>query len=150
MFGCGGWIRLLGRLSGGGGLPESARRGRLGERLAARFLRREKAFRIVTRNWRNGRDELDLVCRDGEVLVFVEVRARAAGARVSGYHSVTRRKRAALLRACRAYMRRLRRPPAHFRFDIVEVRLSKDATGGEVSHFANVPLFGIRDTFGNP
>jgi Holliday junction resolvase-like predicted endonuclease len=78
--------------------------GARGERLAADFLQREHGFAILARNWRNPRDrreELDLVCRDGDALVFVEVKTRSSAALVTGYHAVTRRKKRVLLR-CRA------------------------------------------------
>jgi putative endonuclease len=113
-------------------------RGRLGEEAAAKLVR-ERGWKIVARNWRHGRDELDLVAWDGAVLVFVEVRARQARAMVSGYHSVTRRKKQALARAIRAYRRGMAQPPAHFRFDIVEVKVS-DGVAGEVTLHANIPL----------
>ncbi|MEO6875681.1 MAG: YraN family protein [Opitutaceae bacterium] len=121
-------------------------RGETGERLAAEFLRRTHGFVIVARNWRSPRDrraEIDLVGRDGEVLVFVEVKTRAVGALVPGYYAVNKRKRRVLLRACQDYLSRLARKPRTFRFDVVEVALPEDsgAVGAEVRHFANVSLF---------
>ncbi len=82
------------------------------------------------------------MCRDRDVLVFVEVKARAAGALVPGYYAVDRRKKAVLLRATKAYLSRLNDKPRTFRLDIVEVELPF-APGGEptVRHFENVPLF---------
>lgn len=122
--------------------------GERGERLAAEWLRRERGFRIVARNWRSPRDrrdELDLVARDGEVLVFVEVKTRAAGALVSGYHAVDGRKKAVVRRAIEAYLAGLRAKPQTVRFDVVEVALpAAGATASavpEVRHFANIPLF---------
>ena len=122
--------------------------GERGERLAADWLRRELGFRIVAYNWRSPRDrrdELDLVARDGEVLVFVEVKTRAAGALVSGYHAVDGRKKTVARRAIEAYLAGLRTKPNTVRFDIVEVALpaAKAAAGRapEVRHFANIPLF---------
>ncbi len=117
--------------------------GERGERLAADWLRREQGFRIVARNWRSRRDrreELDLVARDGEVLVFVEVKTRAADALVSGYHAVDKRKTAAVRRAAEAYLAGLRAKPVAVRFDIVEVMMPA-AGAAEVRHFANLPLF---------
>ena len=116
--------------------------GSRGEQLAGDFLRRRRGFSLVARNWRNPRDrreEIDLVCRDGEALVFVEVKTRVAGALVPGYFAVDRRKREVLRRVCQAYLRLLRRKPATFRFDVVEVEI----TGGDpiVRHFENVALF---------
>lgn len=100
-------------------------------------------MRLLAANWRNPRDrreEIDLVCADGEVLVFVEVKARAAGALVPGYFAVTPTKKRVLLRACTAYLKQLRKRPLTWRFDVVEVEMGVD--GREiVRHFENVPLF---------
>lgn len=121
--------------------------GTWGERVAADWLRRHRGFVIVTRNWRrpgDRRDEIDLVAMDGSVLVFVEVKTRRASARVSGFHAVNRRKRAALRRACDAYLRSLApsRRPQHFRFDVVEVRAGEAGEdAAAISHFEHVPLF---------
>ena len=73
-----------------------------GEVAAAAFLQRERKFEIVAQNWRNPQDrreELDVVARDGEVLVFIEVKTRAAAARVTGYHAVNAKKKAVVRRA---------------------------------------------------
>ncbi len=116
--------------------------GSRGERAAASFLRRSRGFSVVARNWRNPRDrreEIDLVCRDGEALVFVEVKTRAEDALVPGYFAVDWRKRRVLLRVFTSYLGLLRHKPRTFRFDVVEVEL----TGGEpmIRHFENVQLF---------
>jgi len=123
--------------------------GTYGEQLAARWLRREKRFHILVRNWRSPRDrrdELDLVCRDGEVLVFVEVKTRAAAALVQGYDAIDERKRRVLRRAAEAYLAGLRPAdrPRTLRCDVVEVALPAGPRGGqpEIRHFENVPLFG--------
>ena len=122
--------------------------GTWGEQAAAEWLRRQRGFVIVTRNWRSPhdrRDELDLVGMDGDVLVFVEVKTRQASARVSGYHAIDRRKRAVLRRACDAYLRSLplSSRPRHFRFDVVEVtaRAGGGPDAAAISHFQHVPLF---------
>lgn len=127
-----GWLRRWRRVAPGVGA--------LGERAAAAYLRREKGFAVVQRNWRHGRDEIDLVCRDGEILVFVEVKTRAAHALVGGRAAVNRRKRRALSRACRAYLAQLETKPRTFRFDIVEVE-HREGVVTAVRHFANVRLF---------
>lgn len=120
--------------------------GARGERVAAEWLRRERNFIVVARNWRSPRDrreEIDLVCRDGEALVFVEVKARAAGALVPGYYAVDRRKQRVLRRAIEGYLARLRVKPSTFRFDVVEVSLTPSDPKSEphVLHFENIPLF---------
>ncbi|MBC8040718.1 MAG: YraN family protein [Opitutaceae bacterium] len=123
-------------------LLSAAATGERGEKLAAVYLQK-KGYKVVARNWRNPRDrrdELDLICTDGEILVFVEVKTRDAGALVSGYHAVDTRKKKVVRRTAVAYMRRLRTRPHTYRFDIVEVDMSADGTG-EVLHFENIDLF---------
>ena len=117
--------------------------GALGEQTAAVFLHTRHGYTIVARNWhspRDRRDEIDLVCKDGDVLVFVEVKARAAGALVSGYQAVDERKKRALRRAVQSYLGQLTSPPRTFRLDIVEVTLS-DRLPPQVMHYENAPLF---------
>ncbi len=116
----------------------AGKQGRLGEEAAARFLQAQ-GWKIIIRNWRHGRDELDLVAWDGGVMSFIEVKTRQASAPVPGYHAVTHHKKQALARAVRAYIRGLATPPAHFRFDIVEVKVSDDSAPEVVLH-AGVPL----------
>jgi putative endonuclease len=121
----------------------NAAAGARGEQAAADCLQARHGFTIVARNWRSPRDqrdEIDLVCRDGEVLVFVEVKARAEGALVGGFEAVNERKKRALRRAVHAYLGALARPPRSFRFDVAEVTLS-GRLPVQVMHYENVPLF---------
>ena len=78
-------------------------------------------MRILTRNYRHRRGEVDLVARHGRELVMVEVKSRHPRARLAPAHSVTWGKQRKIIGAANAYLRELRcRPPA-VRFDIVEV-----------------------------
>lgn len=116
--------------------------GERGEKLAAVFLRK-KGYAVVARNWRNPRDlrdELDLVCRDGQVLVFVEVKTRDAGALVPGYYAVDGRKKKVVRRTATAYLRRLRDRPHTYRFDVVEISIGVNGAA-EVRHYENIDLF---------
>lgn len=131
-----GWLRRW-RL---GANSERAEIGRLGEREAENLLK-GKGFRVLERNWRAGRDEIDLICKDCEAFVFVETRTRALGALVSGYESIDRKKREALKRGCQAYLAKLKPSPRTFRFDVVEVEHDEGTIVG-ARHFENVPLFG--------
>jgi putative endonuclease len=132
--------------------PPASDKGVWGENAAAEHLVRD-GFTLLARNWRNPKDEreeIDLVMREGEVLVFVEVKARSEGALVPGYYAVTPKKKKILRRACAAYLRRLPEVPRTYRFDIVEVELSVAGANGRpvVRHFANVPLFPKRFVLG--
>jgi putative endonuclease len=117
-----------------------AQRGKFGEDLAADYCRQKFGYRIIARNWRHQRDELDIICMDAEVLVFIEVRARSSHALVRGYHSIDAHKKKVLRRGCKSYINQLQNPPKHFRFDIIDVSIS-DEGDGCVHHYGNVPLF---------
>lgn len=133
------WDRLAPRPA----VSANAEIGARGEAAAADFLVKRHNFTLVARNWRSPRDErdeIDLVARDGDVLVFVEVKTRAADALVPGYYAVNERKKRALRRAVHAYLGALEHPPRTFRFDVVEVSLSARLPA-QCLHFENVPLF---------
>jgi len=138
------WLKnVWTRLQPGPPPTAQAEAGARGEQTAADFLHTRHGYTIVARNWRSPRDrrdEIDLVCRDGDVLVFVEVKARATGAMVSGYLAVDERKKRALRRAVQAYLALLTPPPRTFRLDIVEVTLS-ERLPPQVMHYENAPLF---------
>jgi len=121
-----------------------AERGRYGEWLSRRFLK-GKGYYVLVANWRNPmdrRDEIDLICKDNEVLVFVEVRARSTSSLVSGYDSLSPRKRRVLLRACKSYLNQRKQRPEHFRLDVMEVDLPAGTKGKpEIFHHENIALF---------
>lgn len=102
------------------------RLGQKGERLAAKFLRRNR-YRILYRNFRPKHGgEVDLVCRDREedVLAFVEVKTRSSDEFGRPADAVTSEKEALICRGARAWLRMLDRPEVPFRFDILEIVIS--------------------------
>ena len=107
--------------------PEHLVRGASGEKLAGHFLRRN-GFKILYRNFR-GRSggEIDLVCRDGETLVFVEVKTRSREDFGRPIDAVDREKQKRISRGGLAWLRMLDDPDILFRFDVVEVIMTKDA-----------------------
>lgn len=117
------WQKIRGALAG---LLPAARSvkpssGSWGEARAAAELQR-RGYAIIGRRVRVGRrDEIDLVTRQGSVLVFVEVKTRKNEQFGRPAQAITPRKRHCLCRAAVRYMRRLHPPPSYFRFDVVEV-----------------------------
>jgi len=106
---------------GATGAPETDEVGRWGEAHAERLLKK-KGYKVLGRRVRMGRhDELDLVMRTKDVLVFVEVKTRKNVDFGRPVSAVNRHKRVALSRAAMRYLRRLRAKPPYFRFDVVEV-----------------------------
>lgn len=91
------------------------------EERAARYLA-SRGLDILARNYRTRLGEIDLIARDGAVLVFVEVRRRANSTRFGGAAgSIDARKRRRLEAAARHYLSRLREEPA-CRFDVVAMQ----------------------------
>jgi putative endonuclease len=94
-------------------------KGRAGEERAAAFLE-EAGYRIVRRNLRLPGGEIDLVCRERETIVFVEVKLRTGGRFGSALSAVNAPKRETLRRLAADYVQ-IVAPNAHFRFDVVAV-----------------------------
>ena len=90
--------------------------------MAARFLE-TRGYRVLRRNYRpRGGGEVDLVCRQGDTLVFVEVKTRRSLAFGRPHEAVDRAKQQLITRGARAWMRRLGgENNVYHRFDIVEV-----------------------------
>lgn len=96
-------------------------RGRNAEAQAARFLE-TRGLAILARNYRTRAGEIDLIARDGEYVVFVEVRARRSAAFGTPAETVGARKRARLASAAAHYLLTstgTRPPPC--RFDVVSI-----------------------------
>jgi len=94
--------------------------GQRGETLAARHLRR-LGFRILERNARVGRYELDIIARERDTIAFVEVKTRRTDAAVSPEDNVGPEKRQHIRRAARRYIADHDDPNMYYRFDIVSV-----------------------------
>jgi putative endonuclease len=116
--------------------PEHLQQGERGEKLAARFLRRKCRFKILLRNFKAKHGEIDIVCRDKDTLVFVEVKTRASEEFGTPAEAVDREKRFHLSKAALEYLRLLDNPDILFRFDIVEVVMDGDAPP-EIRHIPN-------------
>jgi putative endonuclease len=95
--------------------------GRKSEEMAAEFLR-AKGYRIVERNYRTPRGELDLIALDGKTLVFVEVKARRGGMFGEPEWAVDQKKRLHLIKASLFYLTRKRIQNRACRFDVVAIQ----------------------------
>ena len=118
----------------------TSEKGDKGERLALNYCKKALGYRIVTKNWRHHRGEIDLICLDQACLVFIEVRLRKAVSLVSGVQSISRKEKSLLRRTAIAYLNRLGKRPKTYRFDIISIAYgqSKDY---KISHYRNVALF---------
>lgn len=104
-------------------------KGRGAEDIAARYLERE-GFRILWRNVRIGALEVDLVAKQEDLVVIVEVRSRGPGSFEGPLASVSREKRRLLVRASRGLWRgRLKKMPDVMRVRIDVIAITDDAGG---------------------
>ena len=93
-------------------------------------------MKFLAANFRSTRGEIDLIFRDGDCLVFVEVKTRSSEEWKRPASAVDARKRTLLSQTALDYLRRLKNPPVKIRFDIVEVLLA-DGTVREIRHLPN-------------
>src|SRR5437870_6012040 len=104
------------------------RRGARGEKLACRFLR-HKGYKILYRNFKgHSGGEIDVVCRDKDTLVFVEVKTRTREDFGRPIAAVDRQKQKRISRGGLNWLRMLDNPDILFRFDVVEVIIAEDAS----------------------
>jgi putative endonuclease len=132
------WTELCCRLKAalpGRKTPEHLRRGRRGEAVARRHLQ-HKGLKFLTANFKSKRGEIDLVMRDGDCLVMVEVKTRSSETWTRPAAAVNARKRRLLTKTALDYLRLLKHPRVKLRFDIVEVLLH-DGSVAEVRHLPN-------------
>jgi len=115
--------------------PEHLRRGRLGERAAKNYLRRQ-GLKFLTANFRSPRGEIDLIFREDDCLVFVEVKARSSEDWTRPAAAVDAERRRRLSHCALDYLRRLKNPAVKIRFDIIEVLLA-DGAVREIRHLPN-------------
>lgn len=103
--------------------------GQRGEDLAHRWLRKN-GYIVAARNWRppQGGGELDIVAWQGQSVVFIEVKSRAADTTSAPERDIDEEKIRALRRAAKDYLRRAGADPTQARFDVITL------TGQTISH----------------
>jgi putative endonuclease len=112
-------------------VPTTRERGRDAERLAEAWLV-HRGYVILDRNHATRSGEVDLVCRDGGVLCFVEVRSRAGRGHGAPEETVDRRKALRVVAAATDWARRHGSMDDEIRFDVLAVNGSGDDPGFEL------------------
>ncbi|MCX8107277.1 MAG: YraN family protein [Verrucomicrobiae bacterium] len=123
--------------------PRHIKLGKRGELAARRYLK-SKGLKFLTANYRTPRGEIDLIFRDGNCLVFIEVRTRSSEKYGRPSESIDADKKRRFGLAALHYLRRAGCPNVPVRFDVVEVILDKN---GEptIRHLPNA--FGLSPPF---
>ncbi len=106
-----------------------------GERAAAAYLRK-RGMRIIVRNYKGAGGEIDLIARDGDTLVFIEVKTRQAG---TPAEAVTPEKQKRITRAALAFLKKhdLLNAGVPSRFDVVAVVWPEADRQPRIEHFPN-------------
>ena len=94
--------------------------GNIGENLACEELER-RGYAIIARRYRRRGGELDIIARDGQTMVFVEVKAREGRAFGEACEAVTANKRRTITRLALDYLMRHRLTECACRFDVVSI-----------------------------
>ena len=105
-----------------------------GEAIAAAFLLKQ-GYRILERNYRTPLGEIDMIAKDGETLVFIEVKARSVVQFGAPQSAVDLRKQAKMSRVALAYLSRKKIDSSDCRFDVIGVL--KGPGGPQVELFQN-------------
>src|SRR5208283_4180357 len=107
------WLERIKSKFAGKEKPEHLRRGELGERAAKTFLQKQ-GLKFLAANFRSEHGEIDLIFRDGDCLVFAEVKTRSSEDWTRPAAAVDARKRRLLSQTALDYLRRLKNPPVKF------------------------------------
>lgn len=101
------------------------------EDLAVRFLE-DKGYIILERNFRFHRDEIDIIAKDGEAIVFVEVKYRSSEVKGHPSEAVDYKKQRVISKVALYYLTsRLKRTDVACRFDVVSI------LGDKIEHIKN-------------
>ncbi|MGE5608542.1 MAG: YraN family protein [Bacillota bacterium] len=109
-----GWLKRL-----FGEREEDRTLGERGENIAARFLG-DKGYKIIARNFRCALGEIDIIARDEETLVFVEVKTRTEDD-PSPEDQVDQAKQHQMTKVAKSFMSRYGWPQPPARFDVVAI-----------------------------
>ncbi len=122
-------------------ITRKKRVGDLGEKIAAKFLRKNK-YKIIETNYSNKYGEIDIICTDKDYIVFVEVKTRAKNSFTTGYEAVNKKKQYNIFKTAHTYMNEYpsdKQP----RFDIIEVEYDKVTLKADVrEHYVNAFIQG--------
>lgn len=107
--------------------------GRQGEITAVSHLV-EKGYRILHRNYRYRRNEIDIIAMDKNTLCFIEVKTRSSDVKGHPLEAVAPDKQKEIIRAASAYLTGLPGPEPDCRFDVIAI-IAYTFVNGKISDF---------------
>jgi len=106
--------------------------GKMGEEIAVAYLKKE-GYKIITRNWHYGHKEIDIIARQGDEMVMVEVKTREGNFFEEPWEAVSLRKIRNLVEVADAWLN-LKQIDLETRFDVISIVFSDDVQY-ELTHF---------------
>lgn len=107
--------------------------GRAAEDAASQFLK-NRGYRILFRNYSSSGGEIDIICRQGDSIVFVEVKSLSSDAAADPEEHVNSTKQRQLRKAAKAWIHAHDEPEAAYRFDVVAVVISSNSAVPIINH----------------
>lgn len=126
---------LTGWMRGRSAIANGEKLGDRGEALAVRYLKQQK-YRILDTQHRNAYGEVDIIAKDGDWVVFVEVKTRSSTEAGRPLEAVDRRKQQRLTRIALAWLKQKKKLGQPARFDVISI-VWRDDSGPELQHFKN-------------
>lgn len=106
-------------------------KGKRYEALVAEYLK-SQGYDVMVTNYRNGRNEIDIICQKNDELVFVEVKGGRSAAFGDPVYRVDERKRRAIIKVAEAFLQQSIVTFQSYRFDVVIVK--ENTSGMEIEH----------------
>lgn len=99
--------------------------GRRGEEKAVDYLKK-RGYKVLARNYHTRYGELDIICKQGDALVFVEVKTRRSTNYGSPEEAITARKKEHLRKAAALYLESAKPSFRELRFDVIAILIEDD------------------------
>jgi putative endonuclease len=99
---------------------ESPTLGKEGEAIAVQYLA-ERGYKIIDKNFRSQQGEVDIIAKDGDFLVFVEVKSYSIGSFGTPLGAVGKSKKASIIHAARTYLLKNNIKNMNCRFDVLAI-----------------------------
>lgn len=111
--------------------------GAFGEKQALKYLQ-DNDYSFLTANFRTRNGEIDLICKQGDTYVFVEVKTRSSDRFGQPYEAVGFTKRNRMKRAIDYYLMQNNLNNCTIRADVISIMIGPDQTVKELKHFKNI------------
>ena len=108
--------------------------GRIGEKQAVKFLKK-KGFQIIKTNYKTKLGEIDIIAKDNDTIVFIEVKTRKDSAFGTPAEAVNYKKQQKYFLVASEYLQKTKQEEAICRFDVVEIE--KDGEKVQINHIIN-------------